>query len=573
MKGLPGSFSTAALLVLLCAGNAHTYDPTYLGNPMGVVDHDEFTGIRNLHGHWVRLPVQWNYVEPEDDVFNWESGISAWLDSTDVNEINASVVLQIGQMWASGFPTGTGEWPSYPPTDLTTSAHPTYAYSRTYYDFVFQFLSHYRGRIDRITVENEANTTNFWRGTMDQYRRLLATAKKAADDAAPEVLVFDSGLGSGSWGAAAAEWMYQSGLYSDAEVLQYANDYYEYDVYAPFQWGSFQELMYWLNQPFVQENNKHVRYMLATVPEHADGLNFKFTERWWLLPGLIDFMDAAMAEYGHSLPLKVNNEASNWPLGTADAEAQNLLKMYVVGLSRGVAQALWFPYRQDDTPRRALYNEAGVRTKQADAFQSLAQRLGASPTYVGFEHIDGRVHRYRFRRAGETVPRVDAMWWDNGGHGSGARTITIILPENTDHVNVYEWDGRVTEVAETDTLVTTVSHLGRLYEYVPSIIGIEESAPPVASERLSQNVPNPFVRSTAISVRLEPSMVQPRIEIFDAGGRLVRTVQLGAGGARERTVAWDGRSDRGDLLPAGTYFYRFGDAGHTSGTRAAILVR
>ena len=79
--------------------------------------------------------------------------------------------------------------------------------------------------------------------------------------------MFDSGLGSGSWGAAAAEWMYQSGLYSDAEVLQYTNDYYEYDVYAPFQWGSFQELVYWLNQPFVQENNKHVRYMLATVPE------------------------------------------------------------------------------------------------------------------------------------------------------------------------------------------------------------------------------------------------------------------------------------------------------------------
>jgi hypothetical protein len=187
--------------------------------------------------------------------------------------------------------------------------------------------------------------------------------------------------------------------------------------------------------------------------------------------------------------------------------------------------------------------------------------------------VDDRVHRYRFLRAGETEPRVDAMWWDNGGHGSGAKTITILLPEHTDHVNIYEWDGRVSSVAETDTLITTVSHLGRLYEYVPAIIGVDPTPPVVAEARLAQNAPNPFGPVTTIGFTLDAENGDARVEIYDTAGRLVRSIPLGDRRAGPGHVRWDGRDGDGSPLPSGTYFYRLAHARGRTEARTAYLVR
>ncbi len=43
------------------------------------------------------------------------------------------------------------------------------------------------------------------------------------------------------------------------------------------------------------------------------------------------------------------------------------------------------------------------------------------------------------------------------------------------------------------------------------------------------------------------------VAVTDSTGRVVRTIQLGAHGAGELAVTWDGRDDRGNLLPAGDY--------------------
>jgi flagellar hook assembly protein FlgD len=40
-------------------------------------------------------------------------------------------------------------------------------------------------------------------------------------------------------------------------------------------------------------------------------------------------------------------------------------------------------------------------------------------------------------------------------------------------------------------------------------------------------------------------------------GRTVRTLLLGMQPAGNRLIAWDGRNDAGEAVPAGTYLYRF----------------
>lgn len=83
--------------------------------------------------------------------------------------------------------------------------------------------------------------------------------------------------------------------------------------------------------------------------------------------------------------------------------------------------------------------------------------------------------------------------------------------------------------------------------------------------------PNPFSSSTEIIV--SATVGGPvRVEIFDASGRMVRSL----GDAPTRTspmrLPWNGRDDRGRELPEGTYFCRIHD-GNQEISRSVVLLR
>lgn len=526
------------------------------GRPLGVVDRVDPDGTLAVGGGWMRVNADWRYIEVEDDVFNWSSSFAQTLLEADALGIRTSAVVTTGQCWATGFPGGgSSDFPSHPPTDLTIDEDPTFAYSETYYDFVYTFVDHWKDHLDRITVENEVNTQVFWAGTMDEYRRVLATAEKAAHDAAPGLLVFDSGLGSGSWGAACAQWMLESGQYTDDEVLTFANDYYDYDVYAPFSWSTITAFRYWLYQPFVQENNKRVDYVLAVAPEHADGLNFKFTQSSWLLPQLVTWMDARAAELGHTIGRKVNNEASNWPRSSSADEARNLCRMIVLGLAHGVEQALWFPLSNQttETPRRGLFDEDGDWTDQASAYQNLSDRLGLDVVIHSMDTVGDDVHRFRFRRSDLDDPTLDVLWWDDGGHGSGSESVTFDVPPGIEAVEVFDYLGNPGSGTVVDGEITaTISHSPRFFEYAPPILDVPGGVVP--SVALGA-FPSPFATHVALTVDLtRPGRAS--LAVFDAAGRRVRALLDASLPAGSHPVRWDGRDEANRSVPAGVYFVR-----------------
>jgi hypothetical protein len=560
--------TTSCILLLALASSASVLSASEA--PLGVVDRDDPDATNAVGGGWMRINADWRFIETEDDVFNWESGYAVALLDAEAQGIRTSTVITTGQCWATGFPGGgAADFPSHAPIDLTTEPDPVFAYSRTYYDFVFTFVDHWRDRIDRITVENEVNTRVFWAGTMDEYRRVLATARKAAHDAAPEVLVFDSGLGSGSWGAACAQWMLESGEYTDAEVLAFANDYYEHDVYAPFSWSTIGALRFWLYQPSVQENNKRVDYILATVPTHTDGLNFKFTQSAWLLPHLVTWMDARAAEFGHVIDRKINNEASNWPRGSATAEARNLSRMLIQGFAHGVEQTLWFPLSNQttDTPRRGLLDAAGDWTLQADAFLNIAERLDDDFVFAGHDLLGSAVHRFRFRRGSAPEPYLDVLWWDDGSHGTGSASATWTVPGDTDSVVVHDYLGNPSGQSVSGGSVTaTISHSPRFFEYVGSIL--TAPAPPGAPAVVLTAHPSPFRATTRLAFDLlETSSV--RLIVVDAAGRRVRTLIEATLPAGSHEIGWDGQDERSRPTPPGVYFARL-ETAHGPATRRLL---
>jgi hypothetical protein len=93
-----------------------------------------------------------------------------------------------------------------------------------------------------------------------------------------------------------------------------------------------------------------------------------------------------------------------------------------------------------------------------------------------------------------------------------------------------------------------------------------------AAYRLHQNEPNPFNPTTTIRFDVPDVNLPVRLQIFDVGGRLVRTLVDGFVDARSHSVRWDGRDDRGVEVATGVYLYRLEAAGFAQ-TRKMVILR
>ena len=107
----------------------------------------------------------------------------------------------------------------------------------------------------------------------------------------------------------------------------------------------------------------------------------------------------------------------------------------------------------------------------------------------------------------------------------------------------------------------------------PGATGIDDSIAISEIGRLEQNRPNPFDRSTTIAFGAA-SDAHVTLEVFDVRGRRVRTLVDGTveGSSGPRNVTWSCRTDGGERVPAGIYFYRLTTDGRTE-TRKMVLTR
>jgi Zn-dependent metalloprotease len=108
----------------------------------------------------------------------------------------------------------------------------------------------------------------------------------------------------------------------------------------------------------------------------------------------------------------------------------------------------------------------------------------------------------------------------------------------------------------------------RVNTCVSAAIGEEIATLPFDVE---QNRPNPFHGGTTIRFSLS-APAQVDVEVFDAGGRKVRTLLNEARGAGGHVIAWDGRDDGGHAVGSGLYWYTV-KAGEQKAGHKMILVR
>ncbi len=121
---------------------------------------------------------------------------------------------------------------------------------------------------------------------------------------------------------------------------------------------------------------------------------------------------------------------------------------------------------------------------------------------------------------------------------------------------------------------------------VTTYVGVDEQVElriPILRTQLLQNQPNPFPHTTAIPYSVQGSRgAEERrrnvstyqlvnLSVYDAGGRLVRTLVDGEKQPGFYTAVWDGTDDEGNEVGTGVYFYRLRAHDFTSCKKMVLL--
>lgn len=133
------------------------------------------------------------------------------------------------------------------------------------------------------------------------------------------------------------------------------------------------------------------------------------------------------------------------------------------------------------------------------------------------------------------------------------------------------------ETGTGDTLA--VGNSGPGYSEAARMLEIPEPGPTAVAATFSPSSglklhiphPNPFNPAVAIRFELESSG-QVSLKIYDAAGRLTRSVLNGHRDAGEHRIHWDGRGNNGREAASGVYFVRL-QSGTETATGRMVLIR
>jgi hypothetical protein len=152
------------------------------------------------------------------------------------------------------------------------------------------------------------------------------------------------------------------------------------------------------------------------------------------------------------------------------------------------------------------------------------------------------------------------------GRVPGGETTNVILTSNSRGFSPGTYSGTIRVQPDSGSTVDlpVVLRIGD----VAGVSG-DRSAP--QSVVLEAARPNPFSGSAILHYSL-PTAQSARLVIYDASGRVVRTLARGTAAAGYHSLEWNGRDEAGRAVPAGIYFARLQTAG-CSLTRRLLRVR
>jgi len=227
-----------------------------------------------------------------------------------------------------------------------------------------------------------------------------------------------------------------------------------------------------------------------------------------------------------------------------------------------------------------------VRWKQASAVQVNGNTVSGVNIYVmpisdsasGYASISGRVTSSNGSGvSGAVVYSTDANGNISGygiTDGNGSYTINGVAQGSfnvfTDAIG-FTYDGSgysSTTIYNSDGTATSGS--ANLSVTPENPLAVKTPTVQPTSYSLEQNYPNPFNPTTQIAFNLAQTE-RVNISVYNILGQRVATIVDADMSSGAHVVMWNGRSERGEVLPSGVYFYRLSTPNFSAVKKMVLL--
>ncbi|NIM94632.1 MAG: hypothetical protein GTO18_13105 [Anaerolineales bacterium] len=429
---VPGKISNMGILAVIPQGSGSTNDPAAI------------KAVNDVGAGYMRVNLDWAVSEPSPGELSFDTRNDRKIERIEGSGLRIFPTVYVGIGWMSEESAASTDTRSrsYPPDDLSSSWDDVYGYSQGYYEFLYQFFTHYRGHFDYVAIENEANSSLFWGGTADEYVRLLRTAYKAIKDADPDVFIVDSGFVSSVWGICIFDDYLKMGLKSKDEIVDMAVSYYSSPT-ATHQIQSENELDEYLSNPRVQEQCRRVNHILGEILDSVDGINFHFYEDYRVMHFITDWLELKKSSVGSSPAIVTNELGQRGPdlsYAKSDEHAIEVFKKLITGLSLQLDVIVWFSIdtigKQTPSPDKVgLFGAEGVLRPVARTFELVLRTIDSEYYVKEIVSAGPTLFHYVFADSVGN-PSLEALWSEGD-----EQLVSLSSPEGAREVLLIDYAG------------------------------------------------------------------------------------------------------------------------------------
>jgi hypothetical protein len=161
---------------------------------------------------------------------------------------------------------------------------------------------------------------------------------------------------------------------------------------------------------------------------------------------------------------------------------------------------------------------------------------------------------------------------DVGADAAWAATFTG--GQDVYYTRIGDYDCNVNGVADSLDIALLTSSDNNGNGIPDECDAVSSAVPPsttAAGYRLYQNVPNPFNPTTMIRFEVPERGGHVTLQVFDAAGRLVKTLVNGFESGGANAIQWDGTDLRGERVATGVYFYRLQAPGFSESRKLVLM--
>lgn len=386
-----------------------------------------------MAGTVVRQSVFWSCVQPRPD--DWAIDRCKQIRTVDrLSKAGWRVQLVLrtkhggfgpAPFWGTDADSGRRKSEvSYPPADLSDDSVDGKGHSASYHRFVTGVLDRYcsgtRCAIHSLVIENEANAEANWIGRrgkpgpdVEDYVRLVATARAAVSERGVDLKIYDSGLQG--WAVlmnAVGQDLATDG--AEAAARTYERGFRDRT--------SARKLKSRIPKRMKSPTIAKVRLMLESgLYELTDGLNFHHYQSPESIADVVGFLRGHLPA---DFPL-VSNEVGikDTVIGDASTGLVNawMIRKMVYLLDAGVSPVVWFSVRSTDNVASFADDDGVFVPDIANAYNAFAARIGDGVRVVRIARLAATDPAVRRAELAGEGGRFTVAWFEGDVAGDWAQ--------------------------------------------------------------------------------------------------------------------------------------------------------